>query len=57
LQVFGCRVMIACGKRDPGQQDRALCGREPGGQLGGGAQVAEGQAEQCFGFVGAGQQR
>src|SRR5262249_40322298 len=41
LQVLLRRAVVASGKRDSGEQDRARYGGEPGGQRGGGVQVAE----------------
>ena len=50
-------VVIAGGERDPGQQQTAAGGGEPAGQLCGGAQVAERQAQQRLKLIGARQQR
>ena len=57
VQVLVCALVVASGEDDPGVQQGAVGGGQAGGQLRGGAQVTEGNAQQCFGFVGAGQQR
>ena len=54
--MFLRRLMIAGGERDPGQQERAPCGGEPGGERGGRLRVAERQPQQRLQFIGAGQQ-
>ena len=49
-------MVIARGERDPGQQQAAAGGGQPAGQLNGGAQVAERQAQQRLQLIGPRQQ-
>ena len=57
MQVLVCALVVAGGEGDPGAQQGAVGGGQGGDQLRGVAQVAKRQAQQCFGFVGTGQQR
>jgi len=53
LQVPLRGVVVAGGECDLGQQEAARGGGQLAGQVGGGAQVAQGQAEQPFQLIGA----
>ena len=57
VQVPARGVVVACGERDPGQQQAAPGRGQAAGQLGRGAQVAEREAQQGLQLIGPGQLR